>query len=138
MGYLDLNAAYGHAAPLDAFTGAAAQRGEAEEFSALEWTTILLSRRDSLSSLSPPGRWSRLVSRVFGLSIKSRLADARLEALRRFSVFAWHQGYNVPKSEFAAFRDAGYLTSQAETLLASVAVARSDRGNSPSGSCSSM
>ncbi|MDO6416893.1 hypothetical protein Q4F19_21090 [Sphingomonas sp. BIUV-7] len=127
MGYLDLNAAYAQAAPLDAFTGHAAARGEVAEFSPLEWTTILFSRRDGLSSLSAPGRLSRLMSRLFGLEHKPQLADTRLEALRRFAVLAWHSGYNVAKSELLAFKAAGYSTAQAETLLASVAIARTDR-----------
>lgn len=127
MGYLDLNAAYAHAAPLDAFTGNAARRGEAAEFSPLEWTTILLARRDGLCSLAERSRLSRLFERLFGVAGKPRLADARLEALRRFAVLAWHQGYNVAKSELAMFREAGFSASQAETLLASVAVARADR-----------
>jgi hypothetical protein len=127
MGYLDLNAAYGQAAPLDAFTGHATARGEAAEFSALEWTTILFARRDGLSSLAAPGRFTRLVRRLFGLAAKPRLADARLEALRRFAIFAWEHGYNAPKSELIAFKNAGYTVAQAETLLASIAIARTER-----------
>jgi hypothetical protein len=127
MGYLDLNAAYAQAAPLDAFTGHAAARGEATEFSALEWTTILLSRRDGLSSLGRPGWLARLAGRLFGIDPKSRLADTKLESLRRFAVLAWHHGYNVPKSEFIAFKQSGFSMAQAETLLASVAIARTDR-----------
>jgi hypothetical protein len=127
MGYLDLNAAYAQTAPLEAFTGNAAARGEVADFSPLEWTTILFSRRDGLSSLGKPGRIARFLGRMFGIDSKSRLADAKLEALRRFAVFSWHHGYNVPKSEFAAFKTAGYSMAQAETLLASIAVARADR-----------
>jgi hypothetical protein len=127
MGYLDLNAAYAQAAPLDAFTGLAAKRGEVTEFSTLEWTTILLARRDGVSSLARPGRVARFLGRLFGIDAKSRLADGKLEALRRFAVFSWQHGYNVPKSELGAFKDAGYSALQAETLLASVAIARADR-----------
>ncbi|PZU09588.1 hypothetical protein [Sphingomonas sp.] len=127
MGYLDLNAAYAQSAPLEAFTGHANARGEVAEFSPLEWTTILFSRRDSLSSLGEPGRIARFLGRLFGIDPKPRLADARLEALRRFAVLSWHHGYNVPKSELGAFKQAGYSVSQAETLLASIAIARSDR-----------
>ncbi len=127
MGYLDLNAAYARTAPLEAFTGNAAARGEVADFSPLEWTTILLSRRDGLSSLGKPGRIARFLGRIFGIDPKSRLADVKLEALRRFAVFSWHHGYNVPKSEFGAFKEAGYSVAQCETLLASVAVARADR-----------
>lgn len=127
MGYLDLNKAYAQAAPMEAFTGSATERGEAAEFSPLEWTTILFSRRDGMSSLSAPGRLARLIGRLFGLSTKPQLADGRLEALRRFAIFAWQYGYNVPKSEFGTFKGAGYSAAQAETLLASIAVARVER-----------
>lgn len=127
MGYLDLNAAYAQAAPLEAFTGHANARGEASEFSPLEWTTILFSRRDGLASVAMPGRLSLLARRLFGLPEKSRLADARLEALRRFAVFGWSYGYNVPKSELKAFKEAGFSAAQAETLLASITIARAER-----------
>jgi hypothetical protein len=127
MGYLDLNAAYAPSAPLDAFTGHATARGEVAEFSPLEWTTILLSRRDRLSSLGKPSRIARFLGRLFGIDLKPRLADVKLEALRRFAVFSWQRGYNVPKSEFVTFRNAGFSAAQAETLLASIAIARADR-----------
>ena len=127
MGYLDLNTAYAHAMPLDAFRSPAVERGEVAAFSALEWTTILLARRDGLSSLARPGIVSRLMSRLFGFAVKQGLADARLEALRRFAVLAWAHGYNVPKSGIIAFKEAGFTMAQAETLLASVAVARTNR-----------
>ena len=127
MGYLDLNAVYAQTAPLDAFTGHATARGEVAEFSPLEWTTILFSRRDGVSSLAAPGFFTRMMSRLFGLQPKPHLADARLEALRRFAIFAWGHGYNVPKSELIAFKQAGYTAAQAETLLASIAIARTER-----------
>lgn len=127
MGYLDLNTAYAHAMPLDAFRSPAVERGEVAAFSPLEWTTILLARRDGLASLAAPGLISRVVARLFGFAVKRGLADAKLEALRRFAVLAWAHGYNVPKSGLIAFKEAGFTVAQAETLLASVAVARTSR-----------
>ena len=69
----------------------------------------------------------RFLRRLFGIQAKPRLADQRLEALRRFAVFSWQYGYTVPKSELGALKDAGFSALQAETLLASVAIARADR-----------
>jgi hypothetical protein len=92
----------------------------ASGFSALEWLVVALARRDSLGSLRTPGRIGSALSRIFGGRNESRLANARLEALRRFAVFAWHRGHNVPPSELAAFREAGFSPNQAETVLESI------------------
>ncbi|WP_404713963.1 hypothetical protein [Sphingomonas sp. MMS24-J13] len=92
----------------------------ASGFSALEWLVVALARRDSLGSLRTPGRIGSALSRIFGGRGEPRLANPRLEALRRFAVFAWHRGHNVPPSELAAFRDAGFSPNQAETVLESI------------------
>jgi hypothetical protein len=96
-------------------------------FSALEWLVVALARRDHLSSLRTPGRIGAALSRVFGGRGEPRLANPRLEALRRFAVLAWHRGHNVPPSELAAFRIAGFSPNQAEALLESVLGARATR-----------
>lgn len=95
-------------------------------FSALEWLVVALARKDHLSSLRAPGRIGAALSRVFGGRGEPRLANERLEALRRFAVLAWHRGHNVPRSELAAFREAGFTPHQAETLLESVLGARAN------------
>lgn len=123
MAYIDFNAAY--AAPvLVAPLSQAEETLEATGFSPLEWKVIALARRDSLGSLAEPGPVARALGSLFGLGTASRLADPRLEALRRLAVHAWHRGYKLPMSEVEAFREAGFTVSQAETLLASVANAR--------------
>ena len=96
-------------------------------FSAIEWLVVALARRDRLSSLRTPSRIGAALTRVFGGRGEPRLANPQLEALRRFAVFAWHRGHNVPPSELAAFRLAGYSTNQAEMLLESVLGARAQR-----------
>ena len=94
------------------------------EFSGLEWNVIALARRDTLSSLSAPGPVARAMGGLFGLGRVSKLADRKLEAVRRVAVHAWHRGYALPVSELDAFIEAGFTMDQAETLLASVTGAR--------------
>lgn len=100
------------------------------EFSALEWTVIAFSRRDSLASLSEPGPVARALGGLFGLGRQSTLADPRLEALRRLAVHAWHKGYKLPVSEIKRFLAAGFSSGQYETLLASVSLKRLERRRS--------
>jgi len=123
MAYLDFNMA--HAVP--ALVAPPPQAEDALErtgFSPLEWKVIALARRDRLSSLAEPGPISRALGGLFGLGSNSRLADPKLEAVRRIAVHAWHKGYTLPISEIAAFKAEGFTSAQVETLLASVGTAR--------------
>lgn len=96
-------------------------------FSALEWSVIALARRDRKSSLDYPSRLSIALGSVFGARPSPRLADPRLEALRRMAVLSWHDGFAVPSAEVAAFRAAGFSPAQYEDMLASISVGRSQR-----------
>lgn len=89
-------------------------------FSGLEWSVIALARSDHLASLREPGRIATALGRLFGTSGSGRLANGRLEALRRIAVLAWHRGYSVPVSELRAFLGAGFSSEQYEMLQASV------------------
>lgn len=100
------------------------------DFSPLEWTVVLLARRDRISSLNEPGAIARAFGGLFGLGRHSSLADPRLEALRRLAVHAWHKGYKLPVSEIKRFLAAGFSAGQFETLLASVANKRVERRRS--------
>jgi len=102
----------------------AANPSASRPFSALEWTTIALARRDSLASLRQPGRLSRAVGSLFGIGEQTRLADPALETLRRLAVNAWHYGYRLPVSEIKAFLAAGFTVDQLESLLDSIGQAR--------------
>lgn len=94
--------------------------------SPLEWQVVAIAQRDRLSSLEAPGRWSRLLALLFGGDRASpRLADSKLEALRRIAVLAWHKGYALPKQEIAAFHASGYSLEHLELLLARVSQGRS-------------
>ncbi|HEU0044238.1 hypothetical protein [Sphingomonas sp.] len=97
---------------------------------ALEWSVVALSRRDTLASLDQPGRLATALGTVFGPGFggarsNPRLADPKLEALRRMAVWSWRRGVGVPASELRAFLAAGFSAAQHETLLASIAAARS-------------
>jgi hypothetical protein len=116
MAYLDLEHPF--AAPSTRRT--AEDAAAAPGFSALEWSVIAVARRDRISSLSEPGPVSRAFGGLFGLGKTSRLAEPRLETLRRLAVHAWRRGYALPASEVANFLKAGFSMAQAELLVASV------------------
>jgi hypothetical protein len=96
-------------------------------FSALEWSVVALAYGDGLASLREPGRLAVALGGLFGSSHNPRLADPKLEALRRVAVLAWHHGYVLPVGEVREFLAVGYTTDQYEVLLASISAARSKR-----------
>ena len=125
MAYLDFRAAeLSGSIGAALFTAAAPPPRESGTFTALEWLVIALAERDGAVSLRRPGRLASALGRLFGRSETPHLADPRLEALRRLSVIAWDHGFDVPPSELAAFRLAGFSSVQAETLLHNVLVWR--------------
>ena len=95
--------------------------------SALEWSVITMAERDGLSSIHEPSRFIAALESLFGLRRANRLANERLEALRRLAILAWHHHWNVPKSELASFFDAGFTVDQYELIQASIGQARSAR-----------
>jgi len=88
----------------------------------LEWAVVALARRDTLGSLRAPGRLAVAMRAVFRQH-NPRLADERLEALRRMAVLSWHHGYTVPSREVAAFLAAGFTADQYDLMLASIGAA---------------
>jgi hypothetical protein len=96
-------------------------------FSALEWSVIALAERDRPSSLREPGRVASALGAVFGFSRSPRLADERLEALRRIALLSWRRGYSVESQEVRSFLAAGFTAAQYELLVDSIAVARTSR-----------
>ncbi|MGI4730640.1 MAG: hypothetical protein ACRYFW_02685 [Janthinobacterium lividum] len=95
----------------------------AVRLTALEWSVVAIAWSDRLSSLRRPGRIARMMGGLFG-GHNPRLADPRLEALRRMAVLTWRRGYTVAPHEVRAFRDAGYSADQYELLVDSIAAAR--------------
>ena len=94
---------------------------------ALEWSVVALARRDSLSSLRMPSRMATAFAVLFGGSTDNRLADPRLEALRRVSVHAWYHGFAIPESEVEGFYDAGFSPDHLELVVTSIGRERSQR-----------
>ncbi|HVJ01914.1 MAG TPA: hypothetical protein VM662_06995 [Sphingomonas sp.] len=125
MAYMDFAALQGAATAAPANV-AWPPRARAESgLSALEWQVVALAQQDRLSSLEEPGRLSVALGMIFGGQRPNpKLADARLEALRRVAVLAWHRGYALPRHEIRAFHEAGFTPDQYETLLASISRGR--------------
>ena len=115
MAYYDINAPF--AAPV---TSRSQTVTAIAGFSALEWSVVALSQRDTLRSLATPGRMSRALGSVFGRGTASRLADPKLEALRRAAVYARYRGYALPITEIRNFHENGFSEAQMETLVTSV------------------
>ncbi|WP_338501389.1 hypothetical protein V6R86_01410 [Sphingomonas kaistensis] len=108
---------------------AASPPAAAARLSALEWSVVALAERDTIASLREPGRIGAALESLFGLGRPNKLANPRLEVLRRVAVFVWRQGWKVPKSELAAFLAEGFTLDQYELIHASIAKrARSGRG----------
>jgi hypothetical protein len=126
MAYLDLDNMY--AAPVASRCQASATTAPAG-FSALEWSVIALAQRDTLGSLTEPSRMSRALGSLFGRGPVSRLADPKLEALRRAAVHARYRGFALPMSEIHHFHSAGFSEAQMETLITSVTGMRIGRGD---------
>lgn len=125
MAYLAFDAAEAHTGGTSAMF-APAPVTEAR-LGPLEWQVVAIARNDSLGSLRAPGRLSVALGNVFGQRTNPRLADPKLEALRRMAVLAWHHGFAVPVSEVKAFLAAGFTADQYETMLASIGAARLNR-----------
>ena len=85
----------------------------------MSWQVIEMARNEGPHSLNPDGIVAR-IARLFGISVRRRLGNDGLEALRRFSVRAWFWDF-VPAREVLDFLDAGYTEADARRILAYVA-----------------
>ena len=94
-----------------------------ERLSALEWSVVAIARKDGRASLDRPGRMA-VAMRVLFRRHNPRLADERLEALRRMAVLTWRDGYTVASREVRAFLDAGFTTGQYELMVDSIQAAK--------------
>lgn len=99
----------------------------APRLTALEWSIVAMAERDGLSSIREPSRYVKAMRALFGLKAPNRLANDRLESLRRVAILAWHYGWNVPKSELKAFLEAGFTSDQFELIQTSLGQARATR-----------
>lgn len=129
MAYLPWNAlaehgAGGATAIAPAVAAAMSPAVEAGHFSPLEWRVVEMARNDSMATLREPGTWDRIHRLIFGKRVNPRLANARLEALRRTAVEAWHRSYALHPARISEFLDAGFTTAHLERLLAAIAATR--------------
>ena len=86
-----------------------------------------MAEHDRLSSIREPSRFIAALGSLFGVRRTNRLANERLEALRRLAILVWRYRWNVPKSELASFFAAGFTADQYELLQNSIGQARSAR-----------
>ncbi|HVU31579.1 MAG TPA: hypothetical protein VHE36_14375 [Sphingomicrobium sp.] len=88
-------------------------------FTALEWSVIRLARIDRLWTIRAQGVlrrfWNRLVGRA-----NPKLANPRLEALRKMAVLSWHFGFTIPGDDLADFLSAGFTLDQYELMAGSI------------------
>lgn len=87
-----------------------------EGLTSLEWLVVALAQRDRLSSLETPGRIATMLGTLFGSRPNPRLADARLEALRRFVVLVRNLRDRLPQGETARLLAAGFSRAQARLV----------------------
>ena len=90
-----------------------------DRLSAFEWSVVAIARRDRLASLRRPGRIATVLDTVFR-KYNPRLANERLEALRRVAVAVWHDGGTVPLDARRRLLDAGFTPGQFEALIAGI------------------
>lgn len=122
MGYLAFSELGGVPAMQASVAAHPAERA-GKGLSALEWSVVAIARTDSLATLRAAGPFERAIRAVFGRP-NPRLADDRLEALRRMAVLSWHGGYAVPPHAVRSFLAAGYAPDQYEAMVDAVSAAR--------------
>ena len=93
---------------------------EKADFSELEWSVIRFARQDGLATLHEPGRIGRFWKWLIGRQGSPKLANERLEALRRMAVLSWHNGFTVHGDDVAEFFSAGFSPDQYQLLVTSI------------------
>ena len=125
MAYLDLSVGELHLAPFTSRSVELPRRG----LSPTEREAVRLARQDKPGSLKPAGRLRRMVQSIFGLSRPNRLADPRLEGLRRFAVTIAHDGSTAIEREEAQLRSLGFSEDQIASATAIAAGFRPRRSS---------
>ena len=103
--------------------------GSVASFTPLEWLVVDIAGGDDLSSLKEPGPAATLRRWIFGERPANSFADARLEALRRISVFGWRRSCDVPSEEVKGFFQAGFTLEQYELLMVRIRAPRTALSN---------
>jgi hypothetical protein len=94
------------------------------DFAASEWAVIRMARRDPLASIARPSRLGYLVRALFGIEPPNRLADPRLEALRRVAVRCWRGDGSLERLDLEELISEGFAVEQALRLTAYVRLTR--------------
>lgn len=80
--------------------------------SQLERQVVTIARTDTLASLREDRRVRWVTRKLTGSRCSNKLADPRLEALRRFAVIAHHDPAAIDDAEIGRMRQAGFSVSQ--------------------------
>ncbi|KQN79975.1 hypothetical protein ASE91_12055 [Sphingomonas sp. Leaf62] len=107
MAYLDLAFDLPRAALVAPATGPV--RDTVSRIAPLERKVLQLASTDAQSSLNETGRIGRMLRWVFAVKPANRLAEPRLEALRRFAVMARVYGDALPDAEVDRLIHAGFV-----------------------------
>ncbi len=107
MAYLDL--AFDLPRTAMAANSAAPRHDVVSYVAPLERQVVQLARFDGRASLRTPGRLATVLGWLFGGTRANGLADARLEALRRYAVMFRLQGDALPQAETEQLRRAGFV-----------------------------
>ena len=114
-------------APAGELSKAAATQLLAPAFTALELSIIRLARTDRMWTVREVGPFRRLWRGIIARG-NPRLANDRLEALRKMAVVAWHFGARAPVTAIRKFLFAGFTRSHVEQLLATIEASRTAQG----------
>ena len=89
----------------------------------VDWTVIETARADGSLSLNPDGVRAHLARALVGIAVPHGLADEKLEALRRFSVRAWHWDV-IRQKDLRAFLEAGFSRIHVLEIVSHVGLTR--------------
>jgi len=95
-----------------------------EHLTRLEQTVVALSLFDAPSSIEPPRALMRGIIRLFGLRLVNRLADDRLEALRRYCILLRRSGGAPAGEDLKLMRDAHFSVKALDQISRLVALGR--------------
>lgn len=96
--------------------------------SAADWRVVEIARKDGPRSINPDSFWTKVSRDLFGLPVARRLADKKLESLRRFSVRAWYWDL-IRIADLRLMMEAGYSSASVFQILSHIA---GRRGFTPS------
>jgi hypothetical protein len=89
----------------------------------LEWRVVEMALSDGPRSMNPDGRIGRFMKLFFGISVAQKLANEKLEALRRFCVRAWYWNL-IRTKDLWMLLDAGYPSVAVVQILAHIGCRR--------------